>query len=227
MTGCAHVWRETFLLRHCAICGKEESARGEIDRLSDHLDLMVDEFKRIMALTHPTALRSNSEIYQLCERAIKNTKQKVPVIEQRDKAKAELAALKEKFEARYNYSKKLEGQRDSARQKIEQLRGLAEDLANYTDCWPWYWLVCGEKDYCFGVVAAFPLRGGSPFPTPGSRLESNEDGEWIGENGTAMLTENWITVIEQQNGDAICRFIAKTHAEIMKPHLEAALKEVG
>jgi hypothetical protein len=54
--------------------------------LEDHLDLMIDEFKRIKALTKDT------EIQGLCDRAISNTQQLVPVIVQRDKAEKELTA---------------------------------------------------------------------------------------------------------------------------------------
>lgn len=57
----------------------------EIRDLTDHVDLMVDEFKRIKALCHDTYLH-NTEIAGLCERAITNTVQRVPVILQRDQA---------------------------------------------------------------------------------------------------------------------------------------------
>ena len=45
--------------------------------LIDHIDLMVDEFKRIRALN------PSSEILGLCDRALRVTEQNVPVIEQR------------------------------------------------------------------------------------------------------------------------------------------------
>ena len=57
----------------------------EVGRLTDHLDLMADEFSRIRAVHHDDTPH-NREVKQLCERAISNTKQRVSVIEQRDKA---------------------------------------------------------------------------------------------------------------------------------------------
>ena len=47
--------------------------------VQDHLDLMVDEFKRIKSCP-----KSNDEIKGLCVRAIKNTEQRVPLIRQRN-----------------------------------------------------------------------------------------------------------------------------------------------
>jgi hypothetical protein len=61
--------------------------------LIDHIDLMKDEFLRIIAFS------PSDEIKNLCERAIKNIDQSVPVIKQRDQALKELgvavAALEE------------------------------------------------------------------------------------------------------------------------------------
>jgi hypothetical protein len=54
-------------------------------KLTDTLDLMVDEFKRIRSC--PGA---NAEIKGLCDRAIKNTYQHVPVIVQRDRAEEQV-----------------------------------------------------------------------------------------------------------------------------------------
>lgn len=51
----------------------------------EHIDLMVDEFKRIRAL-----VPSGTEIADLCDRAIRTTLQKVPVIAQRDDALQQL-----------------------------------------------------------------------------------------------------------------------------------------
>lgn len=59
-------------------------------RLTDHIDLMVDEFSRIKAC-HPSNDHAHDlEVKQICERAISNTTQNVPVIEQRDKAQSNL-----------------------------------------------------------------------------------------------------------------------------------------
>jgi hypothetical protein len=71
-----------------AACAKVKDAR--IAGMQDHFDLMCDEFRRIKALI------DNAEVKELCDRAIKNTKQHVPVIAQRD----ELEALLNKRDAR-------------------------------------------------------------------------------------------------------------------------------
>ncbi|MCK5021118.1 MAG: hypothetical protein KAS32_29175 [Candidatus Peribacteraceae bacterium] len=59
--------------------GKLKAVEKERDDLIDWTDLMCDEFKRIKSCPG-----SDSEVEGLCERAIKNTIQHVPVIEQRD-----------------------------------------------------------------------------------------------------------------------------------------------
>jgi hypothetical protein len=56
---------------------------AKINVLTDHIDLMVDEFKRIKAVTY-----GNKEVEGLCDRAVSNTYQHVPVIVQRDTAEA-------------------------------------------------------------------------------------------------------------------------------------------
>jgi len=78
----AFIEENAYLLDKLA--GEQESGA----ELVGHLDLMVDEFMRIKALTW-----SNCEIVGLCDRAITNTKQHVPVIEQRDAALAEVDRL--------------------------------------------------------------------------------------------------------------------------------------
>jgi hypothetical protein len=55
----------------------------------EHIDLMVDEFKRIKAC--PGA---DAEIRDLCDRAIQRTHQNVPVIVQRDEAQEEARRLR-------------------------------------------------------------------------------------------------------------------------------------
>lgn len=52
----------------------------------EHVDLMVDEFKRIRS-----CYRATEEIKGLCDRAIRNTYQHFPVIVQRDNAQQALA----------------------------------------------------------------------------------------------------------------------------------------
>lgn len=67
-------------------CGRVTAP--EIKECWETLDLMRDEFQRILVLTE------DAEIKGLCERAQKNIKQRVPLIEQRDKAEAERDQLK-------------------------------------------------------------------------------------------------------------------------------------
>lgn len=64
-------------------------ARAEVSQLTDHVDLMRDEFIRISI--NPGA---SSEIKGLCDRALETTKQRVPVICQRDIAVHDLAAAR-------------------------------------------------------------------------------------------------------------------------------------
>ncbi|MCP3941685.1 MAG: hypothetical protein GY710_09425 [Desulfobacteraceae bacterium] len=98
-----------------------------------------------------------------------------------------------------------------------------KELSNHTDLWPWYWYAYGEQCYAFAVVEAYPLKHGDPFPEPGSELAFTEDEKnkywWTGENGTKMIIETEISNIQQQNGDAICSFIAAAHAKLMKDHI--------
>lgn len=68
--------------------------------LAEHLDLMIDEFKRIKALTKDT------EIQGLCDRAISNTKQHVPVIVQRDEWERKFWELDKQWSERYAELKK-------------------------------------------------------------------------------------------------------------------------
>jgi hypothetical protein len=67
-----------------------------VHQYEDYVDLMNDDFKRIRACPGAT-----DEIKGLCDRAIMNTKQHVPVIEQRDQAIRELEELKANFPAHY------------------------------------------------------------------------------------------------------------------------------
>ena len=59
----------------------------KVSTAQDHLDLMADEFNRIKTLT------PNTEILQICERAITNTHQNVPLIVQRNEALAKVERL--------------------------------------------------------------------------------------------------------------------------------------
>ena len=66
---------------------------AEVSSLTDHLDLMVDEFMRIKGLHHEVTPH-NLEVVGLCDRAVTNTKQRIPIIEQRDKAERSLIRVK-------------------------------------------------------------------------------------------------------------------------------------
>lgn len=74
--------------RHGTPC-EQIRAQNENEQLTDTLDLMRDEFKRIKSC--PGA---DQEIIVLCDRAITRITQNVPVITQRDNAEAELAKIK-------------------------------------------------------------------------------------------------------------------------------------
>lgn len=72
----------------CEALAEIARLRAERDELTDRLDLMLDEFARIAALT------SDAEIKGLCDRAKKVIRQSVPVIVQRDELLAVNARLR-------------------------------------------------------------------------------------------------------------------------------------
>ena len=100
--------------------------------------------------------------------------------------------------------------------KNSRLQKAIDELNNSTDGWPWYWIAFGEKEYAFATVAMHPAKEGDPFPKPGSTLYRSPKNAtiWIGENGTEMVIAEWIAMVERQNGDCICEFIALAHAEL-------------
>ncbi len=69
------------------------SKQKEIERLTDTLDMMRDEFKRIVACPG-----CNAEIEDLANRAQLELIQRVPMITQRDQAEADLASAREENE---------------------------------------------------------------------------------------------------------------------------------
>lgn len=69
--------------------------KDTISRLEDRIDLQCDEFQRISALTE------NDEVKGLCARAVKDIRQHVPVIQQRDTAEQQVARLREAHEEVY------------------------------------------------------------------------------------------------------------------------------
>ena len=72
--------------------GADPAQAESLNKLTDHIDLMVDEFQRIRA-----RIPIDSEISGLCQRAIENTRQNVPVIQQRDEAELKVMELKRKL----------------------------------------------------------------------------------------------------------------------------------
>lgn len=70
---------------------ERDSLKEKVAELTNTLDLMSDEFERIRALNF------DSEINALCERAVSQIRQAVPVIQQRDHFKS-LADSREKYE---------------------------------------------------------------------------------------------------------------------------------
>ena len=103
-------------------------------------------------------------------------------------------------------------------------------IIRQTDLYPWFWLSYGEKCYAFAVVSAFQVDSKLPMPKYGSELEPHEEqpGVWVGENGTEMMVDQWIAEVEEQNGAAICSFIAAAHAYFLGAEMDAVYKkEVG
>lgn len=74
--------------------------RSEKERLTDHADLMCDEFQRIGARLrcNETQTVYTEELLGLCDRAVTQTKQRVPVIIQRDNAIRERDTLRAELE---------------------------------------------------------------------------------------------------------------------------------
>lgn len=76
---------------------------------------------------------------------------------------------------------------------------------------PWYWTHSDNcPDYC--VVEAFPINKNANMPSPGSCLSKNSEGDWVSENGLCMIIDREIFKTDQKDGEAICRFIAASHA---------------
>lgn len=88
--GCGHLVsaEEKIIL----LSKERDNLRAELAKAQGSLDLMRDEFKRINSITKSSVDWHNaSEIQRICERAIRDIAQTIPVIRQRDKLEAELA----------------------------------------------------------------------------------------------------------------------------------------
>lgn len=86
--------------RHDCSCRKPTPDQQEIARLTDHLDLMVDEFNRIKSVCSAAPIPEclTYEIVGLCDRAITVIAQRVPIIKQRDVAQQEISRLNRMIE---------------------------------------------------------------------------------------------------------------------------------
>lgn len=90
-------------------------------------------------------------------------------------------------------------------------------MENSVDAFSWYWLSYGEKCYAFAVIAAIAADPDDAVrePRPGSMLWRDEHDRLIGENGVEMMDYQTIAMIERQEGEAICQFIAEAHAALV------------
>jgi len=92
-----------------------QQVEKERNKLTDSLDLQRDEFKRINAL-----VERDSEIAGLCERAIKDIEQRVPVIVQRDNFEQDRDSLKSKVE-------ELEREKQTMGEQLDHLLAHCKD----------------------------------------------------------------------------------------------------
>lgn len=80
------------------------------DLIRDQLDLMRDEFNRIMALVLTSEGVRKEELIGICERAISGIEQTVPLILQRDNALRQNAALRRAIQEHLPALKQMAGQ---------------------------------------------------------------------------------------------------------------------
>jgi len=134
------------------LVARAERAEAEVSMKTDTLDLMRDEFLRIKACTvcHPHDAFAE-EIADLCDRAIANLLQRVPVIVQRDKAEAELATLRllhaSEKQAKIERGDMLcECQAEVERLKALMRRALPTIESRITDYADEYKVACASKE---------------------------------------------------------------------------------
>jgi|SRR6185369_1283205 len=108
---------------------------AEVDHLTDNLDLNIDEFQRIKAALTGNDSAMANEIRGLCDRAEKVTRQRVPVIQQRDDLENEVHKLcrevDDKEAAYQNVSghvQRLKGELSDARARIAELEKEAAEM---------------------------------------------------------------------------------------------------
>lgn len=109
-----------------------DAMRHELAIKDEHLDLMVDEFKRIKSLCSSCDMpRSLAlEISGLCDRAITNTRQRVPLIVQRDDWERKFWELDQQWSVRFRDEKtlaaKLLAENAALRDVIEALHAAVD-----------------------------------------------------------------------------------------------------
>ena len=131
-------------------------AEAEVSKLTDALDMMRDEFMRIIACPG-----CNAEIEDLANRAQLKLIQRVPVITQRDLAEAELVGIRALAVAALDQALDIaQAELDAERQKVRALTAILESI-----CEEW-----GRNH------DANPIGAGQKMATrAGKALEATED----------------------------------------------------
>jgi len=117
---------------HIVELDSASAERKRANALSEHLDLMIDEFKRIKALcaSHDMPRSLAGEIAGLCDRAVTNTTQRVPLIAQRDEWERKFWELdvqwSERFRSEKQLATKVQAENAALRDAIEALHDAVE-----------------------------------------------------------------------------------------------------
>ena len=106
-------------LRENAIA-RAERAEAEVSKITDALDMMREEFMRIIACPG-----CNAEIEDLANRAHLKLIQRVPVITQRDRAEAELGNTKERALTLANWLDQAQAELAAERARLDWLESPA------------------------------------------------------------------------------------------------------
>jgi len=111
---------KSLVLDLSAAVGRYQRAEERVRELENFADLMADEFQRIVVCCESGDTFVASEIIGLCQRAVKTTKQNVPVIVQRDRAEALAESYKAEKEAA------VAQERERCAKVCERLGGLSD-----------------------------------------------------------------------------------------------------
>ena len=156
--------------------------RKRADALSEHLDLMIDEFKRIKSLcsAHDMPRSLAGEISGICDRAVTNTRQKVPLIVQRDDWERKSWELDHQWSIRFRDEKALA---TNLKNENEALRDVIEALHDSVE----------GKRFDDASVAellngAMKIPRATILPTSGASRE-NEKGQRPGDKNAMKNTE--------------------------------------